>query len=81
MKLIEVRNMLLEIKKKKKHQKPQTCWMNIIVDSAEETMSKPEARSVEMIQCTARRNEVLENINIKEKRAMEGRIIKTRKNY
>lgn len=79
MKLIEVRNMLLEIKNK--NQKPQTCWMNIIVDSAEETMNKPEARSVEMIQCTARRNEVLENINIKEKRAMEGRIIKTRKNY
>lgn len=52
-----------------------------LLDSAEETMSKPEARSVEMIQCTARRNEVLENINIKEKRAMEGRIIKTRKNY
>lgn len=55
--------------------------MNIVVDSAKETMSKPEARSVEMIQSTARRNEVLENVNIKEKRAMEGRIIKTRKNY
>lgn len=37
-----------------------------LLDSAEETMSKPEARSVEMIQCTARRNEVLENINIRE---------------
>lgn len=80
MELIEVRNMLFEIKNKTK-QKPQTCRMNIILDSAEETVSKPEARSVEMIQCTARRNEVLENINIKEKRAMEGRIIKTRKNY
>ena len=53
--------------------------LNIILDSAEETIHKLEARYKEIIHCAARRNKVLENINIKEKiRDTEGRIMNSR---
>lgn len=53
--------------------------LNIILDSAEETIHKREARYKEITQCAARRNKVLENTNIKEKiRDIEGRIMNTR---